>query len=74
MIGVTGDRLDSEEEIAASTPMVDKWNKARNEYPDFYRLKNLLSEHINISSHTINNSGQSINLTSVLPSNSRQST
>ncbi|KAF6227523.1 hypothetical protein HO173_012263 [Letharia columbiana] len=71
-MGVTGGGLDSEEEITAGTPMMDKWKAAQEVCPEFYRLKIMLGERMNVSTHTINNSGQSIDLTSVLPGSSRR--
>ncbi len=70
-MGVTGGGLYSEEEIFEGSDMMNKWNEAK-EWPEIYRLKGLLGERTNVSSHAINNSSQSLDLTSVLPGSSRR--
>ena len=52
--------------------MMGKWKEAEKECPEFYRLKHLLGDRTNVSTHTVNNSRQSLDLESIQPGSSRR--
>lgn len=72
ILGVTGGGLKSERELKPDSALIERWVEAKKTCPQFYRLKLLLGERTNVSSYTINDSSEDLDITALDPRGRRR--